>query len=74
MLLLIKEWHKNFAATVAILFCFARVEGGHNPATLDLLSQAGSSGSIPGWDSASPELAAILDNLKKTEQHLKGKF
>lgn len=30
-------------------------------------------GFMPAWDNASPELSSILENLKKTEQHLQGK-
>lgn len=31
------------------------------------------SGTIPTWEHASPELTSILENLKRTEQHLQGK-
>ena len=37
--------------------------------SVDIPSQSG----VPvAWQNTSPELAAILDNLKRTEQHLQG--
>ena len=44
-----------------------RQEGGKG--SVDIPSQSG----VPAaWQNTSPELAAILENLKRTEQHLQG--
>ena len=59
-----------------VLFHFCResdgIENGTN-SPLDEVEKQSMSGEIPAYKSANQELAGVLKNLRKIEQHIKGK-